>query len=675
MPQCTPHATLSAESWSPYRPRTGAAEMYQRQPPEQTGYLLKLLLLGRPLVNSAERTERMPKRMALGVLSSDCVSSSAYGSEEMLRILVPVVGVAAFTLVLPVTAVILVVLLLLTLAYRDVVTVYTKAGGSYVVARQNLGPDVAQIAAVALLIDYTVTVAVQASAGTDAVLSLLHLLRGSPRAHGLDPYKLELTVGVVLALCYANLRGLRAAGRLFAVPFYLFTISMGLVIVVGLARALLGDLPKVTPGPGALRLGRPGSGWLYGASLFIALRAFANGGSSLTGLEAISNGVSAFRPPEGPNARRTLTIMSCVLAFLVGGVSLLAYLTHAIPYLDGNPTVIAQEARTVFGPHAAGTTLFVIVQIATALILYTGGNTSFNGFPYLASFVAGDRFLPQWLTNRGHRLAFSNGIIVLTAIAIALLAFTQANVDSLVAIYAIGVFTGFAMASAGLFEYHRNRRDRRRAAKLAVTGSAAVLSTLIVLVFAITKFSEGAWLVVVIFPIGVWALIRTNRRYRAVAAVLADMTTPDTPPGRPRTVLVLVNDLDLATVKAIRYGRDLRPRDLHAVHFVVDTARAQRLADAWENNPAADLPLVLRDCPDRRITHAAVTLATELAPDLTVLLPRRVYTPVIGYLLHGRIADHIAKALSRLPGVTPLIVPFDVADRLAHRGRKHERPR
>jgi amino acid transporter len=627
---------------------------------ESLGYRLKCALLGPPLVNSEAAAQRLPKRLALGVLASDCVSSSAYGSEEILRALVPVIGVAAFTLVLPVTGIVLVVLLLLTLAYRDVVMVYTKAGGSYVVARENFGPAVAQIAAVALLIDYTVTVAVQSSAGTDAVLSLLHLVGGGHDAYGLDPYKLELTVGVVLLLCYTNLRGLREAGRLMAMPFYLFAGTVGLVIVIGLGRSLFGELPRATPGPGAVPPGRPGSGWLYGATLFIVLRAFANGGSSLTGLEAISNGVSAFQPPEGRNARRTLVIMSCVLAFLVGGVSLLAHFTHAMPYADGSPTVIAQEARVVFGQGAVGTALFVIVQVATALILYTGGNTSFNGFPYLASFVAGDRFLPLWLTHRGHRLAFSNGIIVLTIASIALLIFTASNVDRLVAFYAIGVFTGFVMACTGLFRYHWVRREHGRAAKLMVTGSAAMLSAVVVLVFAVTKFTEGAWLVVVIFPLGVWALIRTNRRYRAEEAALAGLPGPGNTAGPPDTVLVLVDNVDLASVKALRYARDLDPRDLRVVHFVVDTARAGRLAERWSAGPGADVPLELIGCPDRRIPHAAAEFAAGLGQDVTVLLPRRVYPPPTGRLLHDRTADQIAHALSRIPGVTPLIVPFDV---------------
>ena len=422
--------------------------------PDRPLYRVKRLLLGPPLITEQLRTERLSNPLALGVLASDCISSTAYGSEEILRILIPVIGIASFSMLMPLTGVIVFVLLLLTLSYRDVVTVYTRAGGSYIVARENFGPNVAQVAAVALLIDYIVTVAVQTAAGTDALISLAHLVGN--QFTGLDHLKEPVSVAVVLVLMYGNLRGLREAGRAFAAPAYLFVVAVALMMLVGVGRfAVQGHLPKAdVHAAGALSLGHPHGGLLYGASLFIVLRAFANGGSSLTGLEAISNGVSVFRHPQGANARRTLVAMSCILGVLVLGVSALAHFTHALPYTDGNPTVIAQEAHLLFGGGVLGTVLLVFVQLATALILYTGANTSFTGFPFLASFVAEDSFLPRQLTRRGHRLAFSNGIVVLTVLALALLLVTGGNLDRLVALYAIGVFTGFIMAAAGLTAYH-----------------------------------------------------------------------------------------------------------------------------------------------------------------------------------------------------------------------------
>ncbi|KAB7837175.1 APC family permease [Streptomyces mobaraensis] len=636
-------------------------------PPDRLRYRVKRAFLGPPLVTERLSQEKLSNPLALGVLASDCVSSTAYGTEEMLRILVPVAGVAAFTLVLPVTGAILLVLLLVTLAYRDVVSVYTRAGGSYVVARENLGPRVAQVAAVALLVDYTVTVAVQTAAGTDALISLAHLIGHG--YHGIDHLKLPLTIGVVVLLMYGNLRGIREAGRAFALPAYLFMAAVALLLTVGLVRGLVGGgLPHAdTAAPGAVPLGTGGHGWLYGASLFIVLRAFANGGSSLTGLEAISNGVSAFRHPQGRNARRTLTVMSVILGIMVFGVSALAHFTHAIPYEDGNPTVLAQEAHLVFGDGRAGTAGLVFVQLATALILYTGANTPFTGFPFLASFVAEDRFLPRQLTRRGHRLAFSNGIICLTVVSLGLLLLAGGNVDKLVALYAIGVFTGFTMAAAGMTAHHLRSSGPGRRAKVAVNLAAAVVSALVVLIFAITKFTEGAWLVVVVFPLGVWALIRINRHYRTEAAVLENVPafTTGRPHWRRHLVFVLVDSLDLAAVKALRYAHELRPDEVRALHFVIDEARARRLAERWEATPGTNVPLELIDCPDRRLRRAVLELAARTTADgstaLTLLVPRRTYSTPLGRLAHRGTGEQMARALAQLPNVAVTVLPFDVS--------------
>ncbi|MST33191.1 amino acid permease, partial [Acidimicrobiaceae bacterium USS-CC1] len=475
--------------------------------PEGLGYRLKNRLLGPPLTSEQLHEQKLGKVAALGVLSPDCISSTAYGSEEMLRILIPAVGVAAFSLLLPVTAAVIVVLFFVTLSYREIVMVYTKTGGSYMVSRENFGPRVAQVAAAALIIDYSVTVAVQVAAGTAAVTSALP---------GLLPASVEISVAVVLLMAYGNLRGLREASKVFALPTYLFILCMGGMVVVGLVRAALGDLHAHSIHvQGAVSIGHaPDVGLLMGASVFVMLKSFANGGSSLTGLEAISNGVSAFRPPSGRNARRTLVVMSVTLGTLVVGVSLLARITHAVPYLAGSPTVVAQEAEYVFGHGALGRALYLLVIVSNVAILYTGGNTSFNGFPFLTSFVAHDSFLPRWLTRRGHRLAFSNGIIVLTVIGVALLVASNSNVDSLVAVYAIGVFTGFTMAGAGMVRYHRRHRLPGWRKRQVINGFASLLSGAVVIIFAVTKFTQGAWLVVILFPVLVYALIRINRRYR-----------------------------------------------------------------------------------------------------------------------------------------------------------------
>ncbi|MEY9837044.1 APC family permease [Streptacidiphilus sp. EB103A] len=635
--------------------------------PESLGYRVKKRLLGQPLVTEQLSHEKLSNPVALGVLASDCISSSAYGSEAMLTILIPVIGVAAFTLLLPVTLAILCVLTLLTLSYRDVVMAYTRAGGSYVVARENFGPNVAQIAAVALLIDYIVTVAVQTAAGTTALLSLVHLL-GGDAYNWVDNYQLLISVCIVLLLCWGNLRGIREAGKAFALPAYLFMAGMALLFVVAGIRLLSGDLPKAdVHASGALSLGLDGnhSSLLMGASVFLVLKAFANGGTSLTGLEAISNGVSAFRNPQGPNARKTLVMMSLTLGILVLGVSGLAYLTHSIPFGSGNPSVLSQEADLVFGSSWIGQAALVFLQLATALILYTGANTSFNGFPFLASFVAEDSFLPRQLTRRGHRLAFSSGILTLTGVSLALLIGTDAKLDKLLGLYAIGVFTGFFMAGTGLVKHHWTRRERGRTAKLIVNALAAAASISIVAIFAITKFTEGAWMVVVLFPIGVFSLIRVNRRYREEAEALATAPADTTAPRYRRQLMyILVDRVDLAALKAIAYARSLRPQEIRAIHFMIDSREAEKLTAQWADAEVGDLPLEIVQCPDRRITRALLELITRNTADrksqITLLIPERNYSPILGRLLHRRTADHIARAVGKLPNVVATIVPFDV---------------
>jgi amino acid transporter len=633
---------------------------------EGLGYTLKRRLLGRPLINEQLSEQRLSKPLALGVLAPDGISSSAYGTEEILIELIKGgLAITAFTLILPLTGVVLFVMALVVLSYREVVTVYTRAGGSYVVARENFGPRWAQIAAVALLIDYVVTVAVQVAAGTAAVASAWPALD--------HPTLITvISVAIVILMCYGNLRGIREAGRVFAVPTYLFSGSVIIMIVTGLVREILGNLPtRPYPLPGQYTGHSTTSGLIAFAMIFVLLRAFANGGSSLTGIEAVSNAVSAFRPPEGINARKVLVTEGLILGSLVAGISWLAHVTHAAPYVLGVPTVIAQEAKIVFGQSVGGHILFIVVQAATALILYTGGNTSFNGFPFLASFVAEDAFLPRWLTKRGHRLVFSNGIVVLAVLSCTLLAVVGANVNRLVPFYAIGVFTAFTMAGLGMAKYHYETREPGWRRRLVINFSAGVTSAVVVIIFVVVKFTEGAWLVVVLFAIGVPALIRLNREYQMEAGVLARISTRTRPPEPPtysrRSVFIFVDDFDLATIAAMRYARSLRPTTLHAVHFVIDNVQAETLRQDWVRaNTGIALDFV--DCADRRLARCAAELVSAEAElpgvGVTAILPRRGYSPLLGRLLHDRTADKIAAVVSRIPHAAATIVPFDVRDRL-----------
>jgi amino acid transporter len=639
---------------------------------ETSWYSAKRRLLGPPMVNESLSEQRLSNVIALGVLAPDGISSSAYGTEEILiELLKSGLFITAFALILPLTGVVLAVMTLVVLSYREVVTVYTRAGGSYVVARDNFGPRVAQVAAVALLIDYVVTVAVQIAAGTAAVASAIPSV---PQLSEPDVLTI-ISIGVVLIMCYGNLRGIREAGKSFAVPTYLFSGVMILVIVVGLAREVFGDLgryPFPVPGQYGYHGAHNYSSLISFGLIFVLLRAFANGGSSLTGIEAVSNAVSAFRPPEGLNARKVLVTEGLILGTLVAGISWLAHITHAAPYVSGVPTVISQEAKIVFaGTGWFGSAMFILVQAATALILYTGGNTSFNGFPFLANFVAEDAFLPRWLTKRGHRLVFSNGIIVLTVLSCTLLAVVGANVNKLVPFYAIGVFTAFTLTGFGMAKYHYTRKEPGWRHKIVINFSAGATSLVVVLIFAVVKFTEGAWLVLILFAAGVPALIRLNREYGREAEVLERIGARKAPPQPPnyskRTVFVLVDSFDLATLAALRYARSLRPTTLRAVHFVIDNAVADQLREEWTRGDRG-VVLDFIDCPDRRLTRCAVELVSAEAAQpgvhVTAVLPRRSYSPLLGRFLHDRTADKIAGAVSQIPNSTATIVPFDVQSRV-----------
>ncbi len=628
--------------------------------PESRAYRLKRRLLGPPLISDQLTQQRLGKPTALAVLSSDVMSSSAYATEEILRILVPIGGLAAFSLVAPITLVILGVLAVVTICYREVVKAYPKAGGSYVVSRDNFGPNVAQIAGAALLISYTITVAVSVAAGSDAITSAVPGLRG---------VVVPMSLAFVILIAYGNLRGFREAGRVFAIPTYFFIANMAVLIVAGLVQAAAGTLGHVTSAPGQIPLGHEGGGLLLGVSLFYVARAFANGGSAMTGTEAISNGVSVFRQPQADNARATLVIMSTILGTMFLGVSVLAALAQARPFESGTPTVVSELGRLVYGSGPGGSILYGCLQAATALILILAANTSFTGFPFLVSFVAEDSFLPRPLTVRGHRLVFSNGIIVLAVASMLLLVATRARVASLIPMYAIGVFTGFTMAGAGMVKHHLTHRGQGWRRSVLINTTAAVVCFLVVLIFSITEFTQGAWVVVVVMPVLIYGLMRTNAQYREEDAVLDEgvaLQACEAPVLRRHTAIVLIDRIDLATARAVQYARSLTPDELYAVHFNTDNRRAEAVMRRWRDLGLSSLPLEVIDVADRRLGRAALEMAAKASSDgqteVSVLIPTRTYRRSWGALLHGKNADRLVRVLGRVPHVNATLVPFNVAD-------------
>ncbi|MGI8662143.1 MAG: APC family permease [Acidimicrobiales bacterium] len=634
--------------------------------PETRGYRFKNRVLGPPLHTEALEHERLGIPTALAVFSSDCISSSAYATEEILRVLITGVGLgAAFALVLPITIALLVVLFFLILSYRETIKEYPTAGGAYMVTRDNFGLLPAQVAGVSLLTDYILTVSVSVAAGTDALTSAVSALA---------PYHVFIGLFFILIIAFMNLKGVKESGKIFAAPTYFFIGLMGIMLSIGLIKVIGGTLhPAVINTTGQIDIHKDltDKGLLYGAGLFLVLKAFASGGAAVTGVEAISNGVTAFKRPEWLNARKTLVIMGGTLAVLFFGLSALATKVRPIPYEAGTPTVISQIGKVVFGGGLVGNALFVALQAGTMLILVLAANTSFADFPRLASFHAGDHFMPKQLTKRGHRLVFSNGIIFLAIAAATLLVITGAKVEHLIPLYAVGVFTSFTMSQAGMAKHHIRKQEPGWMTGLFINGTGAVLSLIVDIIIIITKFHPkgqplGAWTILVMVPIMVFGLTRLNKQYEAEAAELEEgaKSAAEASVFRRHTVLLMVDDLDMSTARGIQYARSLHPDELLAVHVAMDLHKAELLMEEWLRLGLTRFPLEIVDCPDRRIVRSVTEVVLEAQADgqteVTVLVPRREYRRFWHRFLHDHTAAQIAKGVTLLKHANVTFIPYQL---------------
>ena len=633
--------------------------------PESRLYRIKSKILGKPLHTEALEHERLGIPVALAVFSSDCLSSSAYATEEILRVLWVSIGVLAFSMVVPITVAMIVVLFFLIMSYRETIKEYPTAGGAYMVTRDNFGIMPAQVAGVSLLTDYILTVAVSTAAGTAALVSFFP---------SLAPYSLLIAIFFVCLVAFGNLKGVKESGIAFAIPTYFFIGIMLLMLAVGAYKGFSGTLDVY--GADHLQESRLPEGtegvkdaFFFGATLYVVLHAFASGGTAVTGVEAISNGVTAFKKPEWQNARKALVIMGSTLAVLFLGLSAIASKVHPVPTESGVPTVIAQVGKSVFGPSAIGHLLYALLQAGTVLILVLAANTSFADFPRLASFQAGDDFMPKQLTKRGHRLVFSNGILMLAISAVVLLLLTDAKVERLIPLYAIGVFTSFTMSQAGMARHHVRKKEPGWRKGIFINGFGAVLSFIVAIIFLITKFTHGAWVILLVVPIMVYGLAKLNKQYVAEAEEL-ERDLPrmtNAPTMRRHVVLVFVDALDVASARALQYARTLAPGHVRAVHFDLDPIRTELLTDAWSRLGFENFPLDVVECPDRRVDRlAAEIVARELLDaetEVTVLLPRREYSSFRQRLFHDHTADAIAKPLAGLPHCNVTIVPFHIGTR------------
>jgi amino acid transporter len=596
-------------------------------------------MLGPALPTAQLKHQRLGKPTALAVFASDNLSSVAYATEEILKVAVPAIGLLAFSVVMPVTFGILGVLAILLFSYRQTIKAYPSAGGAYVVTKDNFGLLTAQLAGVALLTDYVLTVSVSVSAGVAAITSV------APSSYA---YRVPMAVVFIWVIAWGNLRGVRESGRLFAVPTYFFIAMMFILLGIGILRSFLGDLQPV-PIPDDV------NETMGAISLFLVLHAFASGGAAVTGVEAISNGVPAFRPPEWRNARTTLMWMGTLLGAMFLGLSYLAVQLQVVP--SERATVISEVGRAVFGGGAPGTVLLVMLQVATTLILILAANTSFADFPRLASFQASDDFMPRPLTKRGHRLVFSNGIIGLAVASTALVVIFQADVHRLIPLYAIGVFTSFTLSQAGMAKRHLRLREPGWRHGLLINGLGAITTAVVTVVIAITKFADGAWAVMVFVPVMIWVLVRLNRQYEREHEML-DVGLPPFDRGsvgRP-AALVLVEDLDRKTFHALQYAKTIRSSSTTAVHVAHDGEDVRRLERRWADlGVGIPLEILLPDGdPMSAIARRAAQLAVEA--DVTLIVPGPARVGRLERIRRGRTGARLTRTLAPNPHVRVTVV-------------------
>jgi amino acid transporter len=614
-----------------------------------TGSTVKRVLLGRPIATSEEMQERLSKKLALPVFSADAISSTAYATEEILLALM-LAGTMALRYSIYISLAVAGLLAIVALSYQQTVHAYPTGGGSYIVARENLGLAPGLVAAASLMVDYVMTVAVSTASGVAAITSAFPSLYS---------YRVWMCVGVIIIVALANLRGLRESGTLFAFPTYAFVLLCGGMVVVGVVRWFLGDLPPVAqsaPIEGVQTL-----------TLFLILRAFSGGCSAMTGTEAISNAVPAFRRPESRNASMTLGIMAAILGFLLVGVTGLSQILKVVPVANGSDTVLSQVGRAVYGN---GTFLYFALQIVTMAILFLGANTSYAGFPRLSSVLARDGLMPRQFMNRGDKLVFSNGIIGLTVAAIAVVVIFRAETHSMIPLYAVGVFLSFTLSQSGMVRHWFKLRDSGWRRRAVMNGIGAGLTAIVSVVILVTKFIHGAYLVVIAVAALITVFYVVRRHYARIACYLE----PQNPEqlerlgqvavSRPRTtVLLFVSKVNELTARSLALGSGLSPDDFHAVTIASDPEQVMSLQRTWEDM-GISVPLVVVDSPYREFIRPAVDYINTLRPGpdhtVTVIIPEFVVEHWWENFLHNQSALRLKGALLGVPWVVVISVPFHV---------------
>jgi amino acid transporter len=604
---------------------------------ESLGGQLKRLIVGKPIPSHLAHHERLSRFTGLAVLSSDPLSSVAYATEEILRVLI-LAGTAALSLSSPIAAVIAAILAVVVFSYRQTVHAYPSGGGAYIVAKGNIGEMAALVAAAALLIDYVLTVAVSIAAGVAAITSAFPMWHIN---------RVEMTLAFVLVLMLGNLRGIRESGRIFAAPTYFFIVTTLALILVGTWRVLAGTVAPVTAADPLQPSGQP-------LALFLLLTAFSNGCTAMTGVEAVSNGVPAFKPPEAKNAAATMVMMACLSITMFLGITLLSHAYGIVP--SEQETVVSQLARGVFGRGVP----YYLVQAATMLILVLAANTAYADFPRLASILARDRYVPRQFMNQGDRLAFSNGIVGLSVFAAILLVVFGGDTHALIPLYMVGVFISFTLSQAGMVIHWRQLRGPGWKTSAAINGLGAAVTGIVLLVVAATKAAEGAWIIMVLIPLNVLFFKETKRHYDAVASQLSLRGWAPQPP-RHNVVLVPIGGLQRAVVEALEYARSLSA-DVRAIYVNIDPVATDQLRAQWQQW-GAGVPLVVLESPYRSLMEPLLEYIGHVdtgRPDdyITVVLPEFVPARWWQHLFHNQRALLIKGALLFKRNTVVTSVPF-----------------
>ena len=600
--------------------------------------LVKRWLVGPPMPLAQARHERLSTSLALAVFASDPLSSVAYATEEILLVLI-LAGSIALSYSMPIAVGIATLLAVVVISYRQTVAAYPQGGGAYLVAKDNLGVLPALVAAAALLVDYVLTVAVSVVAGIAALTSAL------PALHR---YRVVIAILAVAGIALGNLRGVRESGRLFAAPTYFFVVSILSMVGYGLVGAFFDWLPEAPYEPHP-----PG---LEGLSLFLLLRSYAAGCTALTGVEAVSNGVQALKPPEGRNAQTVMTWLGAISITMFLGITYLAFDFGIIP--GGDETVVSKIAHRVFGNGPA----YYAVQTATLLILVLAANTSYADFPRLSSILARDRFVPRQFANQGDRLVFSNGILVLSGFAVLLIVVFGGDTHALLPLYAVGVFMSFTLSQTGMVRRWLRRREAGWQWRMWVNGVGAVVTGVVLLTLAITKFVEGAWIVVLVIPILVAIFLLMHRHYDQVAKELS-LDGFEPPPEFQHTVLVLVGDVHRGVVRAVQYARTLAPTAaVRGVFVETDPARTARVEEKW-STWGFGVPLVVLTSPYRSFLRPLLDYIDHIHARgedqmVTIVLPEFLPRRWWQHVLHNQTALLVKGALLFRPNTVVADVPY-----------------